>query len=393
MQKLTDILNKDIKKVGLVLEGGGARGAYQIGAIKALNENEFSYSAVVGTSIGAINGAFIAQGDYEILESMWKTLSYKDLFDIDDDPILRAMSKNLDFNSVKYLSKKLGQVIKDKGINTKKMGDLISSNISEEKLRKSNIKFGLVTFCISDMKPQELLIDNIPKGKLNDYLLATSNLPVFKRQVIDDKKYIDGGAWDNCPVGMLEKLGYTDLIVIKCYKRNRIREYKKIVKRGSTKMYMIEPIDTLPSILNFDTNNLNLLIKQGYLDTLKLIKDYGGYRYYINENKKQNILLRITNATKLSIIKDLGIRLSIGEDVSDIFYKKAVPELLYKIKEYNATTNKEAIYRLIESIAIKLKLERYKIYSFDNFINELKNSNIQPNNKTEKQIIKIIYDL
>ncbi len=48
---------------GLVLEGGGTKGAYQIGAYKALRELGIEFQGVTGTSIGALNGAFIIQND------------------------------------------------------------------------------------------------------------------------------------------------------------------------------------------------------------------------------------------------------------------------------------------------------------------------------------------
>ena len=51
--------------VGLILEGGGSRGSYQVGAYKALIEIGIDIQGVAGTSIGAINGAFIVQSDYE----------------------------------------------------------------------------------------------------------------------------------------------------------------------------------------------------------------------------------------------------------------------------------------------------------------------------------------
>lgn len=47
------------KEYGLVLDGGGARGAYQIGAWKALREAGVKIEAVAGTSVGALNGALI----------------------------------------------------------------------------------------------------------------------------------------------------------------------------------------------------------------------------------------------------------------------------------------------------------------------------------------------
>jgi len=54
--------------VALVLSGGGARGAYQIGVWKALRELNIDIVAVYGTSVGAINGALIAYGDYDFAE-------------------------------------------------------------------------------------------------------------------------------------------------------------------------------------------------------------------------------------------------------------------------------------------------------------------------------------
>ena len=59
--------------------------------------------------------------------------------------------------------------------------------------------------------------------------MATSSLPVFKRAKIEDKKYLDGGSYDNCPVEMLAKAGCNEVYAIRTYKRNRIRNYSKIL--------------------------------------------------------------------------------------------------------------------------------------------------------------------
>ena len=258
-------------KIALSLEGGGARGAYQIGAVKALFENGYKFDAIVGTSIGAINGAYIAQGDFDKIYSMWQTMSFKDLFDLDNEVMKRTFDINLDINSIKYLSKKLGEALKNKGMDTEKMRQILEEGIDEEKIRKSDILYGLVTMCLSDINGEEKYIDEIPEGKLVDYILASANLPVFKRSIINNKKYLDGGAWGNCPVHMLEEKGYNKVIVIRAHKRIRIRDYKNILKRGNILINMIEPIDTLPSILNFDTNNLNYELKLGYYDGLRYI--------------------------------------------------------------------------------------------------------------------------
>ena len=60
------------KEYGLVLEGGGAKGAYQIGAWKALKEAGVKIKGVAGTSVGALNGALICMGDLEQAEKLWK---------------------------------------------------------------------------------------------------------------------------------------------------------------------------------------------------------------------------------------------------------------------------------------------------------------------------------
>ena len=54
-----------MKPYGLVLAGGGAKGAYQIGAWKAMREMGVTFNAVAGVSIGSINGALIVADEYE----------------------------------------------------------------------------------------------------------------------------------------------------------------------------------------------------------------------------------------------------------------------------------------------------------------------------------------
>ena len=52
-------------KQALVLAGGGSKGAYQAGCIKALIELGYNFNIVTGTSVGALNGLLVVQKDYE----------------------------------------------------------------------------------------------------------------------------------------------------------------------------------------------------------------------------------------------------------------------------------------------------------------------------------------
>jgi len=62
-------------KRALVLAGGGARGAYELGAWKALSELHIDFQIVTGTSIGAVNGALLVQGDLQLAEKLWHQIT------------------------------------------------------------------------------------------------------------------------------------------------------------------------------------------------------------------------------------------------------------------------------------------------------------------------------
>ena len=81
------------KEYGLVLDGGGARGAYQIGAWKALAEAGVKLNAVAGTSVGALNGALICMGDIENAENIWREMTFSSVMDVDDEWIVCLRSR------------------------------------------------------------------------------------------------------------------------------------------------------------------------------------------------------------------------------------------------------------------------------------------------------------
>ena len=78
------------KGIGIILEGGGVKGAYQVGALKALQEINFEISGYAGTSIGALNAALIAQGDYKKMINLWKDVSMNELIGIDEEEAFKS---------------------------------------------------------------------------------------------------------------------------------------------------------------------------------------------------------------------------------------------------------------------------------------------------------------
>src|SRR5678815_1082714 len=68
-------------RIGLVLSGGGARGAAHIGVIRALEEMQVPIDAVAGTSMGAVVGGLYAAGlDGNEIEAVFRRLEWQELF-------------------------------------------------------------------------------------------------------------------------------------------------------------------------------------------------------------------------------------------------------------------------------------------------------------------------
>lgn len=383
-----------MKEYALVLEGGGAKGAYQIGAVKALYERGYKFNAIIGTSIGAINAAFLCQGDIDVIETLWKTLSFSDIVDVEDKFIQNVMDKKINLSVVKEIRRKINTTLKNRGIDTSLMRELFEKYIDEEKIRNSKIRFGLVTFCVSDMKPKKVFIEDIPKGELVDYLLASSNLPVFKRAKIDDKSFLDGGAFDNCPVEMLYDAGYKNIIALRLFIRNRIRNYSNLIKNNDLHLKMFVPSVELPYILNFETNNLNKLLEYGYFDTIKQIDRLDGLYYTFNKISDENIqkYIKEFNPKKsLKLVQMLNIKFKAGQNIVDVAIGKAIPKMNKYVSQRKSIVLKRQLINIVEYVAKNENIEFNKIYDFDEFINILKEKIKNKDENIKNDMDKAIY--
>ncbi len=382
-----------MEKYGLVLEGGGAKGAYQIGSLKALKECGYKFDCVIGTSIGAINAAFIAQGDDKKLEELWSTLSFEDLMNVNNELMEDILNANVNSEIVSEAFKKIGEAIKKKGIDTNLMRKLFESNIDEEKLRNSKIRFGLVTFCISDMSAEKKFIEDIPEGKVIDYLLATSNLPVFKRQKIDEKAFLDGGAFDNCSVEMLYDEGYRNIVAIRLFKRNRIRNYNKLKRKEDLNLLEIVPSKDLPFILNFDHKTLVDLIKFGYVDTMKQLKEYSGKEYCvknITDKEIKNLDKIFTPRFSTALAKMCDTTLKVGENIKDVAKTRSIEYLSKALMGKKEKDFKVQVLDIIEYVAKKEEVSNLKIYDFKELVEKTKVA-VSKSNKELKPIEAAAY--
>jgi NTE family protein len=255
---------------GLALEGGGARGAYHIGVAKALMESGYTFDGYVGTSIGAINAASLAQDDINKTLYFWEHITMEQMFDAETLEILKKFEiKGLKSGNDERLSniKKILTDIKNGGISTYNMRNHLQANIDEEKIRCSGKDFGLVTISLKDRKPYELMLENIPNGQLLNYIMASASYPLFQKEKIGEEVFLDGAFYDNCPYKLLVEKGYDEIIVVRT---NSMGIFHKVKDNHHIKV--ISPQIKLGRILSFSPESSKMNIKAGYADGLDYVQ-------------------------------------------------------------------------------------------------------------------------
>ena len=326
------------KEYGLVLDGGGARGAYQIGAWKALKEAGVKISAVAGTSVGALNGALICMDDLEKAEKIWSEMEFSRVMSVDDDWMRQFFQGEQKLGDILA---ELGRVFRDGGVDAAPLRKLIHENVDEEKIRGCGKEFFIVTFSLTDMKELELSVSDIPEGRLEDFLLASAYLVGFKNEPMEDgKRYIDGGIFNNVPADVLVKKGYTDLIEIRIYGPGR---EPRVSLPEDGEMYRIGPRVKLGSIIEFDRDRSRQNMKIGYYDAKRMLYGLEGIIYYIEqEHLDAWYERRMRDLTELE--------------------KRALAIVL---KLPVSGTDKELYMGMLEAAAKFLRIPKYRIYKVD----------------------------
>lgn len=371
--------------LGLALEGGGAKGAFHIGAVKALLENGYEFDGVVGTSIGAFNGALISQGDFEKAYDLWINMEPSMLFDIEDECMRNIVHNGLTKETIKYISSRTINLIENRGIDTSKIRRVLYENVDEYKLRTSNIDFGMVTVSIPDFNPVEVYKEDIPAGKIRDYIMASANFPGFKLYPIDGKYYIDGGIYDNCPVNLLIRKGYKDIIAVRTSKNDR---FSNIINKD-VRIRSIIASEDLGNALIFDNDLIRRNITLGYFDAIRMIKNLKGRKYYI-EPFEEVFFFDILNNIPENVILQIGETLKVSQmDSKRMLFEKIISTIADLLKLPNTATYEEIFIGLLEVIAEKKSVEKFNIYSINEFIDAIeKTSPIESRDERKRRHLR-----
>lgn len=352
---------------GLVLAGGGGKGSYHIGVWKALKEMNIKIKAVTGTSVGSLNGAFVAQDAYEDALNIWSNITVDQVLAVDRDYFSKLISMNISINKETIASslKHLEDFYKKKGFDITPLKRLIETYVDEDLIRKSPISYGLVTVSLTDWKPLEIFIEDIPKGKLIDYMLASSFLPGFMPMELDGKRFLDGGFHDNLPINLIATKGINKIIAVDLKGFGR----KQAVKKKGLEITHISPSSDLGMTLEFDSSRARKNIQMGYLDTLKAFNYYGGNHYYITDIPSSDDIftyISLINEREMAIVfKILKVK---GPRSKRMFCERVIPAIAYLFNCSDKDDYNMILIKIIEYLAKYYHLERLKPYSFHKLI-------------------------
>lgn len=263
-------------RTALVLGGGGARGAYQIGVWQALRELRIPFALITGTSVGALNGALILQNDFEAAKRMWEKIETNNILSF---PTAAASSDTLS-SLLHQLGSLTHSALFSKGVSTAPLRQLINETFSETTIQQTSIDFYLVTTQLQNMREQVIHFNQCQDQQWQAWLLASSSFfPAMAATKIGTEFYIDGGYRNNIPCDVALAHGATEYIVVDV-KGPGIS--KPTTLPETSPFFLLKTPWSMGNVLLFDGVRSRQNIQLGYLEASKAFtKKYQGYWYTV----------------------------------------------------------------------------------------------------------------
>lgn len=186
------------RPVAFALGGGAAYGAVHVGMLRALSEVGVKPDMVVGTSVGSINGAMLAQQPDTALDRLariWPSITTASIFPGGWLTRLRTLQ-----TSRAYLSPNVG------------LAAVLNRHLTARTFDEMALPFGVVTADFATASPVTLT-----KGELAPAILASSAIPgVFPPVKVGGRQLVDGGILANVPVRQAVEMGAASVVVLDC---------------------------------------------------------------------------------------------------------------------------------------------------------------------------------
>jgi len=264
------------QELGLVLSGGGGKGAYEVGVWKALTEYGLAQkiTEISGTSVGGLNAALFACMSEKDIERIWRTMVPEQLTDSKGSLAERFISQ-----------KGLRQIIEK--VALEKIRNSASPRVTVTALRKKNT---IVKMLLKKKPTTEAVrfILNVESSisEIQNELLATAAFPMVCQPVKlkDGYEYTDGGeesaGGDNTPVEpVTQNPNVHTIFIVYLNDESRLTRRVRQIDIPSAKLIEIIPSIDLGSLMegtvNFTTERIDQLIEQGYEDAVDILNKRG----------------------------------------------------------------------------------------------------------------------
>ena len=363
------------KEYGIVLEGGGAKGAYQIGAWKALREAGVRIKGIAGASVGSLNGALICMDDLEKAEDIWKNIEYSRVMDVSDETIKALKKKDFKALNMQEILNSGFQFIKDGGFDVTPLKNLIAEVVGDEsRIRESDRELFAMTYSVSEHKELAVDVKSGEEGSVKDMLLASAYFLAFKNEKLGGKRYRDGGGFNNVPLGVLLDKGYEDIIVIRIYGWGFDSEKVTKIPDGAN-VYHIAPRQDLGGILEFDKKQSRKNMTLGYFDAKRFLYGLAGRIYYIDAPGSEpyyfDKMMSELELLKIYVEEDLDQETRESLKGYRMFTETLFPRMVVEFKLKDDWNYRDLYIAILEDLAKRLKINRFQIYTVDRLIGKI----------------------
>ena len=276
------------KTYAIALEGGGAKGGYEVGVWKALEEMGVRYNAVSGTSVGALNGALMAMRDLPRAISAWEDIRLDKVIDFDADQeenLRKVVSGEVEIGDIHELIPQAYEVIRRRGLDVAPLRAWVREVVDSRKIKQTDVRLFIATVSLTDRKGLEICVNDLEEDEICDMLLASAYHPTFRLEKLGGKLYADGGFIDSLPLHVLVENGYKDIIAVRIPSRFARQRRFKIPE--DVNVWYIDTDADLGGVLNFSAEQARRDMAIGYFDAWHDLCGLYGKHYYIERSMSE----------------------------------------------------------------------------------------------------------
>lgn len=275
---------KQNPRMGLVLSGGGAKGAYQAGVFQAMAELGLCdwVEAVSGCSIGALNALLFTMGDPELWRRVWEESDFSDITGVGTSPKKLEELEDKARNAGSMEEYLRGEWL----LPLDGMENMIRQSVDPAVLSKGRPRVSVCAYQLEAEEPQYFWLEERPFPDAVKLAAASSAMPViFPTVEFEGKHYCDGGMTppysgrhngDKVPLAPLAELGLDVILVV--YLAGHDRVDHSLLPSGTrlVELYPSQPLESSPGTGTMDFSREAILRRRelGLKDGRKILAGF-----------------------------------------------------------------------------------------------------------------------